>query len=358
MSNPEFPLQNTASSESITGANLDISINPSAYDILDTMVSGYQENVFPYCETILPQEYKPDSLRPDGEHHGSHLHAMYFWNICSYMSGRTKSDLAFQRVTEMFDENPDLFDCQTLSKTDPTIISESLKRHGLGRQGLVAENWVKNAQKIIDQFDGDPRNIFNDISSYEDCVTLIKNDGKGNGFPGFREKMTSMILYFFMDEKLIPEMDFPLPVDFHALRVAIATEMITVEPLSFYKHSGKVEDAIRQLFQNYLSDRDVNSVDLTNSVWLLSSNLCNQNIGNASSSAKSQSRTRTSYQEMDPNNLSHSESWYRSCGKCLIEKYCRYYIPSGPYYTQGAILPREKLTREFVKQLSFLDKLV
>lgn len=340
--------------EALTGANLIIATNPNAFHILDTLTEAYFSNQPPYNEVILPQEFKPKSLEPGGIFHGTHEHAMYFWNVCSYMSGRIKSDLAFQKITEIFDKYPQLFDCQELALTNPETISKLLKDHGLGRQEKVANNWVNNAQRLVERYDGDPRNIFEQTNSYGDCVDLIKNEN-GNGFLGFREKMTSMILYFLTDEKLIPDSVFPVPVDFHAMRVALATEMIMVEPKNFYRHNGKLEDAIRKLFIDYLEARDITPLNLTNAVWLLSSNLCNQTTGNFTNKTVDERGVTFSHQEMDRSNLNHSENWYSTCGRCALNSFCRYYIPSGPYYAKGAIIPREKTTKSFIKQISLFD---
>jgi hypothetical protein len=339
MSNSEKLSVGLKNREALTGANLKITINPSAYETLDVLVDGYRNNLPPYDESVLPQECKPDSLRPGGEYHGSSKHAMFFWNICSYMQGGVKTDMAFKRMTDIFNKNPDLFDCKSLAEADPVEVSDRLSVYRLGRQHAVADCWVKNAQILIDKYDGDPRNIFNDINTYEDCVERIKNTGN-SGFNGFREKMTSMILYFYMNENLISETSFPMPVDFHALRVVLATEMITVEPRDFYIYSHVVEDSLRELFQGYLKNRDVCPLELTNSIWLLSSNLCSKSLGNRPAASKEGS----DFRELDVDNLRLSESWRRSCGKCLVERCCRLYIPSGPYYDKGAIRVIEKTT--------------
>jgi endonuclease III len=353
MLNPEKPLTNVNSQETAAEANLKITVNPNAYNVLDVLVDSYLNRCPPYNEAVLPQELKPNSLKVDGSYFGSHQHAMYFWNVCSYMSGRVKSDVAFKRMTDIFNESPELFDCQTLAGTDPAMISKILKNHGLGRQNMVANNWVENAQKLVDKYDGDPRNIFDGIVSYDDCVDRIKCD-KDKGFHGFREKMTSMILYFFMDEGLVTGIDFPPPVDFHVQRIALATEMISIEPQCFHKCSA-IEDTLRELFKGYLDDRHTDPLDLTNAIWTLSSSFCNQSAGNSSSVVRSNNETICTSEEIDPNNLRQSEMWRKSCGRCAIEKYCNYYVPATPYYKKGVISLRQKTVKDFAEQLSFFS---
>lgn len=341
MSNSEKLPINPKNPEALTGANLKITINPNTYEILDILVDGYKNRLPPYDEAILPQEYKPESLLPGGDQYSSPKHAMYFWNMCSYMQGAVKTDHAFKQMTKIFAENTDLFDCHFLAQSDPNDISEILKPYGLGRHHSAADHWVKNAKILLDNYDGDPRNVFNGVKSYEDCIERIINKQKTaekTGFYGFQKKMTSMILYFYMNEDLVPDIRFPMPVDFHALRIALATEMITVKPNDFYTYNHVVEDSLRELFQNYLNDKNVNPIDLTNCIWLLSSNLCNQCIGNHSPD----SLRGINYRNMNIEELRQSKSWLRSCGRCLVEKYCRLYISSDPYYDKGAIRPMPK----------------
>lgn len=320
--------------------NLEIDLKSHAFEVLDVIVDSYNNNLPPYNEVIMPQVYKPDSLLPDGNYHQKHEHAMYFWNICSYMSGRIKSDVAFKRMTNIFNENPELFDSKILAQTDPSFVSNVLKQNGLGRQNQVANNLIENAKRLVSEYDGDPRNIFKGVKTYEECVQRIKNN-KGRGFHGFREKMTSMITYYFIEENLISEINFPVPVDFHVLRVAFATQMISSDEDVFYK-SDKISDNLRELISDYMNDRSVDPLVLTNSIWSLSSNLCNKRSGNLSA--------------LDKDSLYYSEVWNRSCGRCAVKSYCKYDIPAKPYYNNGRIELLDKGEKSLIRQLSFFDK--
>jgi len=353
MPNAEKLPDNSKNQELPPEINQNITINPKAYEILDVLMDGYDRNIVPYCEVVLPQELKPDSLRPGGEYHGQHEHYMYFWNVCSYMSGRIKSDLAFKQMTAIFNERPDLFNCQILAQTDQSEIIEVLTKHRLGRQGLVAKNWTENAQKLVNEYEGDPKNLFKNEATYDDCVDKIKND-KGKGFRGFQEKMTSMIMYYFADEGLVPGLKFPPPIDFHVQRIALATEMITIDPNNFRKNVI-FENALRNLFNEYIESRKINTLHLTNAIWQLSSTLCNKNIGNTSATDRSGDRLASTYEKIDPNNMRHAESWRRSCGRCILSAYCRHYVPSGTYYTQGVIQLVDKTVTEFATQVSLFD---
>lgn len=338
--------------DTLVDGKLELASKDYTYKVIDIIIDSYLNDLPPYNNAIMPQTFKPDSLSAGGNYYQQHEHAMYFWNICSYMSGRIKSDVAFKRMTNIFNQNSNFFDSNFLSDADPEFIANILKENGLGRQNQVANNLIENAKRLVDNYGGDPRNIFNGAVNYEECVRRIKNNN-GQGFLGFREKMTSMIIYYYIDQGLISGINFPVPVDFHVQRIAFATRMIDSDGASFYG-SAKINDQLRELFSDYINDRGIDPLDLTNSVWLLSSNLCNKSIGNLS--AMTDSGARAKYNELDKDSLYHSETWNRSCGKCAIESFCQYYIPSADYYSNGIIAPRKKTERRFAKQLSFFDK--
>ena len=327
---------------------LEIQVNEKAPEILDALVDNYR-TLKTSGEMIFPQEYKPDSMRPGGEYHGSHEHAMYFWNICGYMQGGTQSDFAFKKLTEIFYKHPDYFDSRLLAKTNHNEIISALKKHGLGQQGRVANAWIENAQRLVDRYDGDPRNIFSESSSYKECRDKICNDKKGGGFLGFQKKMTSMLFYFFTDEELIEKLNFPPPIDFHNLRVAFATEILTTNQVSFHKRD-EIENMIGKVTLDYINDTETDPIELTNAIWGLSSNFCNQNPGNTS--YKDENGKRVIRKEPEMATKSQSKAFFRSCGACAMRAYCTHCVPSGPYYTSGIIEVHDKPETIYQEQLS------
>jgi endonuclease III len=318
-------------------------VNGNAYEVMDILVKAQREKQGIYGQAVLPQEYKPDHLRPGGAYFGSHEHVMYFWNICSYMTGRVKSDLAFQTMTRIFNdavagnnEQLGLFQVDNLAESEPTKVADILRSYGFGRQELTARQLIENAKKLRAQYDGDPLKIFDGVQSYEECLARIKNDGKGNGFLGFREKMVSMILYFYNDEKLLPEMHFPLPVDFHAIRVAAATKMIDLPEETV--RSKALEDTLRDIYGGYSQKMDIRDVELANAVWQLSSGLCNKSPGNLSEMVDGKMLPI----QLNEYDFKQGEAFYRACGRCVLKNHCQFFVPSAPYYNYGRIIIRDR----------------
>jgi hypothetical protein len=202
------------------------------------------------------------------------------------------------------------------------------------------------------RYGGDPRNIFDGVTTYEDSLERIKNDKKGGGFIGFQEKMTSMILYYMMDEELIDQFNFPIPVDLHVMRVSIANEMITFpnSPDGTNVFVPETLAALRKLYFDYAADRDGNALRLCDAVWLLSMSSCGKHPGNMTIEPLGRSKRtgRTTY--LIPNEVKiedpvQRKAYEESCRKCPIQETCENNIPGTIYYVSGNLIIRGRRVR-------------
>ena len=329
-----------------------IIVHPKRVDeVLDTLMEAYENERYPYYldRVRVPQDerHMPPSLE-----RGTKEHAMFFWNVCYYMRGGTKSTFAVQQMAEVYEDRPDLFDCYEILATPQEDIEQTLKDHKLGFQKTVAKQWKENAWRMLENFDGDPRNIFADLSEYEkpydELVSRVKNDTKGGGFMGFREKMTSMIAYYLMDEELVQPFNFPIPVDLHVMRVSIETEMVTFPDLEFPAnvHSEALLETLRGVYFDYAERRGVNPLRLCNAVWLLSEALCGQAPGNQVSEPNGRDNregrlTTLIPEEVNPNDPAQQRRYERTCARCPVEKQCNLNVHGGAmYYAAGRVAVR------------------
>lgn len=314
-----------------------------AFKILDALVDAYHRKLPPYDKAVLPQEFKPDRLCPDSpEYAGAIEHSMFFFNICGYMSNRINSEYAFKTLGKMYEDKRDsgLFDPRALAEMSPEQVAETLHEYRMGSYDKVAVWWVENAKRLVERYGGDPRKIFEGAESYEECATRVENDQKGSGFMGFRKKMTSMLIYFLHDEGLIDEINYPLPVDIHALRVFLATDMVESSQDIRNAEFLKVSEDIRNLAMRYTAERGVDPRVVTNACWLLSSNFCNVTPGNRSERGDD---GRLNGLVLDTYSGRQMERYWRVCGKCALRGYCKWYVPSGRYYEGKNLIkmPRE-----------------
>ena len=335
-----------------TGEKLTITVNKEhAYEVLDTLMQAYETNAPPYNLDRVRLPHDPRHM-PKTLERGGVDHAMFLFNVCYYMRGGIKSNDAVKRMANIYDEWPDLFNCETVQNFDEETIISILSSHGLGFQKTVAKQWIENSQRMLEKFDGDPRKIFDGVENYEQSQELVQNDSKGNGFLGFQEKMTSMIIYYLMDEELIEPFNFPIPVDLHVMRVSIANEMITFGdvPNGTNLFTKETLSALRQLYLGYAEEKNVNALRLCDAVWMLSESSCGRHPGNTTIEPLGRKirNGRSTYlipKVVDVNDPAQQKAYQESCAICPIQDTCEFNIPGTQYYVGGNIIIRGRRVR-------------
>lgn len=327
--------------------------------VLGALMSAYVNNEYPYnLDAVrLPHDprHMPRTLKPGSrnlEDKEGKTRAMFFWNVCYYMRGGIKSNDAVIRLGQMYDEHPELFSCACIvDKTQDGgedilkhEIRTTLQKVGLGFREAVSRQWVENALRMQAQYDGDPRRIFEDVSSYAACLDRIQNKHGGTGFIGFQEKMVSMITYYLMDDGLIDEFVFPIPVDFHVARISIANELVSFPdvPHGTDLYSRTLLDTLRGIYFEYAHEHGVSPLRLCDAVWLLSVALCGKQPGNVTFEPNGRNnrtgrKTLLVPQIADPSNELHREAYAETCAKCPIEQHCQFNIPGADYYIAGSL---------------------
>ncbi|MCD8561592.1 hypothetical protein LRY29_00765 [Candidatus Saccharibacteria bacterium] len=319
--------------------------------VLDTLMEAYSANAFPYHkESVrLPQDerHMPRTLE-----YGTKEHAMYLWNTCYYMRGGTKSTQAFRALSALFDERPDLFDCNNAQEWGQDEIEAELKSHGLGFQKTVSKHWIENSERMRVLYDGDPRNIFRNLPDsgrkYDELVRRIKRDPRGGGFYGFREKMTSMITYYLMDAGLVETFNFPIPVDLHVARVSIANGLVHFPGIEYPQdvYGSELMGLLREAYFDYGERHSVSPLDLCNAVWLLSESLCGMAPGNRVIEPNGRENREGRLTKLipepvridDPALISRYE---KSCRHCPVEATCDLNVHGGAmYYAAGQLAIR------------------
>jgi hypothetical protein len=315
--------------------------------VLGTLLERFEAEGFPYNNpnVRLPQDprHMPETLPLGGVEH-----AMFLWSVCYYMRGGIRSNDAVRMLSTVYDAHPDFFVAGSVQDVEPEVVAGVLESHGLGFQHKnIGRYWVDNAKMLTELYDGDPRQIFDGVTDYSECLERIQNRGSGRnrrGFYGFQEKMVSMITYFLMDEELIDDFVFPLPVDLHVLRVSIENEML--------RFNGYTEDdnlyspetlaTLRELYEEYARRHNISPLRLCDAVWLLSNALCRQQPGNVTfeplgRDARNGRATELVVQVADVNNPAHQAAYDRSCRECPLQETCAWNVPSKEYYVRGKL---------------------
>lgn len=317
--------------------------------VLGTLLELYGNNEYPYNLETTQVPHHPNNMPKTMPRNGKE-HAAFLWNSCYYMRGGIKSVEAFRRLSNMYDDpaSRDLFDLHYAKDSDVGEVVTALKKHGLGFRGTVSGQWIENARRMVDLYDGDPRNIFDGVEDYDEALLRIQNDHKGGGFKGFQHKMTSMIIYYLIDDKLIDNIDnFPIPVDLHVMRMSVANEMIKFPGAELDENLFQPETTLtlRDLFVDYANRHAVSPIKICNAVWLYSEALCGYQPGNITleprgRDARNGRKTELVPLEYDPLDDAQRKAFARTCGRCALNAVCKWNVPGKPYYVSGELIRR------------------
>ncbi|GMU74196.1 MAG: hypothetical protein AMXMBFR44_3940 [Candidatus Campbellbacteria bacterium] len=320
-----------------------------AGEIFPILLHALERRKYPYRWAFPP--HAPAKL-PRTMPRGSIEHANFLFCSCYYMRGRIRSDTAIQNLASVYLRHPKIFDPAWIAKRNPKYavreVRRALRENGLGRN--CKENsrfWVLNFRKLYEHWSGDVRKLLRGARSYEDICARIIRTKKGadgpHGFFGFREKMTSMLIYFLVDSDLFDPVDFPLPIDFHLMRVFVANEIIVPdEGVTDGSSIGNfaLQRKARQLTLEYCVKHGVNPLRLCDALWHLSREGCARNLGNKSSKGRYTSRTTPIDPYVVTWNHRDIKAFDSGCGRCPIRGWCQWNIPEAVYYNRGRITVR------------------
>lgn len=171
-------------------------------------------------------------------------------------------------------------------------------------------------------------------------------DNRLAGFVGFQKKMASMLHYFLADAELITPLNASPAVDFHLLRIMLATGVLQVEKeadeVLRYEH---LTPRGIEVTERYCRELGVSSVELGDALWALSVALCSKAPGNLTvgqGRGATNKRTMPTFQVITWDTKRQVEMHTRSCGVCPAATMCTKNIPAGAYYFGGRFEYRER----------------
>lgn len=320
--------------------------------VLNQLLNTYRNSGFPYNQDSarVPQDprHMPRNLNldPETRTYEEQLEVARFWFAdCYYMRGVNDSNAMTVNLASLHESHPEIFVFENAAQMNPVQIENLLLEHHLAVQHKqTSEHWVENAKRMVDRFDGDPLKIFEGSPEYETLVERIRNDSKGNGFKGFQKKMASMLAYYYMSSDLVPYRNYPLPVDFHVIRLSVAHELITFTNLP---ENGQIPfeattDFLRGVFYEFAERHNISQLELCDVVWLFSKELCSASPGNSMRQIGKYAARGTelvpAIQNPERVTAEHREAYAKSCGLCPVKDTCTHNVPSARYYKQGIVL--------------------
>jgi hypothetical protein len=274
------------------------------------------------------------------------------------MKGKIDSGTALIALSQLYDREQWMFEPESFEHLNGNSselrsrVFDSLSKNGLSFDALnVSGHWVHNMHKLARHWDGNPVLFYKNAETYEDLCKILFRRGKRtgpeepHGFFGFRHKMASMLTWFFEDAGIVKPPPYPVPVDFHILRDLVSTGILYVDStqpgtaLSINRLSREA----RILTLKYCQNNSVETLELADALWNLSREFCRDSPSNASSIAEKYEARRTRITEKIVRWSKTEETrYFRTCGRCPIEKKCQWAIPSANYYVQGLVVIRGK----------------
>jgi len=315
--------------------------------LLTQLLHIYHQKIYPFNQAKVQP---PQLLLPEDFPRGGLTHAFFLFVLCYWMRGGIESDTAILSLSQLYRLDKDLFDPFLVQEENPEHLADLLKYAGLGfSKDSNSSFWVGNAKLLVSEWGGDPRNIFSDFSKYgekkkwEVAVSRIKNKGNRGlrgGFAGFREKMVSMLIYFLMEQGLIEEFDFPIPVDFHVARMLVIHRVFELDPSISYTggHLDRLLDDMRYTSYRYAKRHHISSLDLSNVLWLYSRSMCSENPDFEASTGSGSGRSIEIIIPEISWSKAEQRAYARTCGSCTVANSCCYVVRSKHWYKHGSIV--------------------
>ncbi len=307
-----------------------------ACTVLPRLLAAYRAKAYPY---FLPQAVPPQANGNMPAVFPTPVDkALFLFHLCYYMRGGILSHVATQRMRDIYHKHPALFDPFAAQTLEPSRITRVLRRHGLGYKAKeIGQHWVENARRLVTRVDGNPLRHFEGVTSYDDACLALQNRA-GQGYLGFQEKMVSMLIYFYLDAQLIDPFLFPPPIDFHALRILFAHEIVIPDryDLPIYRRDMLAE--IRALLVRFCNEHDESPLEVCEAMWILSRTLCVLHPGNSAVVDRVRHGRRTTI-VMRPVvwSIRNIRRYGRSCARCPVADTCQRCVPQAQYYIAGGI---------------------
>lgn len=140
-------------------------------------------------------------------------HARFMFFITNNDHG-VKSELLYNRAKELYHSHPEYFDANYITNKDTDFVEAHIvKQLGVRYPSVAAENWYANSQRLKDEFDGEPINVFTSTNDGFTLFNLIKT------FRGYGDKIGGMFTRSIANLKFNPELQnlekVPVPTDTH-----------------------------------------------------------------------------------------------------------------------------------------------
>ena len=309
------------------------------------------ERKLPPFDQVQTLEYPiPTSMKK-----GSVEHAIFLLCSCYYMRGKINSNTALDLLGLLYTKIPWIFRPQQFHHLTERstaglsqYIANQLTENGLGFNATeVGAQWVHNMSLLANHWESNPISIFEKAGGdYEVLCTILmksrRSKDPSHGFYGFREKMVSMLSYFYIHAEIISPFPHPVPVDFHILRMLVSHQVLGVKDMGGGSRLSvdRLSKAARALTLEYCRETGAEPRQLADALWHTSREFCVEHPGNRSSVGTYKGRRTPIIVKPLKWTPNDHERYHRTCGRCVAQDSCKWNIASANYYVQGVIVVR------------------
>lgn len=258
------------------------------------------------------------------------------------------------------------FEQTTLFKlTKPKKKKKRGKNEDLYKLDEFAASWYHNSVTLAERWEGNLLNVFAGVTDFEQAYALVdykNNANKGlRSIIGIRRKIFSLLTIWLQEKGLIPVFPTPIPVDFHAQRLLLATGVVEPEglepfqgkkihPLGFngrniIRVTERFTDTIALWSQPFMIEHGFSHLAINPALWVLSRELCPLELQTKSKgrgrkeTKRSRRNIKLVYPEVLEANPKVWPSGYADVARvCPVSHLCSMAIPSSPFYAFGMLL--------------------
>lgn len=323
-----------------------------ALRVFSVLNEAWQEKSGIFKDAVLPQDRWP----PKEELSSLSEKDLADWLFyCALpMRGGLVSEDPFKIFWKLRKKYPEMFRPEIVAEKWTTeMIKKAFNEIGMNYKDKEhSESWCKNSKNLFRYWENDIRNVFWGVTRFEEAFKRIDYERNEKGFYGMRRKIFSLLTIWLQEKGLIQIFASPLPVDFHALRILWATEIIDLKNwarpfLSKERHpqqlAGKtairvwysLTDQITIWSEKFLNQHKISHLTINPALWVLSRSLC---AGHFQNTVREDATKYVETERLIKNPNLWPKKYKNPCAYCFIEEWCKWAIPSAPYYRWGILI--------------------
>lgn len=305
-----------------------------------------------YAGISMPQEKIPTQFESEL------AHALFLFYTALTQRG-TSNERAIEALVFVQENRPELLDPCYVSGMSKSKLYKAFRwieskgvRFGGYKAERLAGHWLVNSQELKDSYNGDPRRIFQDTESFSQVFKRIVRPRGQTSFQGIGIKIFALYAYYLHERGLIAYFPSALTAEIHIMRILWATGIIkrtdwAKKHVPTKNHPAQLagKRAVNIYFdfqidialwsEKFMQKQGFSHLEMIPAIWLLGRNFCSRSFQNK---AKQRGASYVESRQLRRNPALWPKNYKDPCGACPINQYCKWAIPSYPYWEWGLLV--------------------